>query len=175
MGGDRNIFPKRRRNSDIPAVDMKVRFSSPVSPGRAAEKAGARSFLRCGGWACSLTATELQCLNTTQAWAIGRTTKQDAHKDCGGREGLDFARCVAEQTARPPVVINADCENGTVSAGYSEDYKISDRARKGELPHAENRAFWEKEMSHREQATVITWFRFLCPQASAKWHVRPEP
>ena len=86
-----------------------------ISSALAQQTSGDRSFLRCGGWACSLTATKLSGVNSESAWALGRTTKADAENDCGGREGQDFKDCVAEQTARPPVVITANCEKGTAS------------------------------------------------------------
>ena len=71
-------------------------------------------------------------------------------------------------------VITADCEEG--SAGYSggEHFKVSAKAKRGELPHAQDEAFWGSEMSHRARTTVITWLNLLCPKASAAWHVRED-
>jgi hypothetical protein len=134
-----------------------------------------KAFLRCGGWNCDLTATEIRSINTTQAWALGRTTERDAKNDCQAREGPDFKACVADQMSRPPLVITANCVEGTVGiAGANEEYKISEKAKKGQFADAEGQAFWDGDLTHRGRITVITWFRLLCPNASAKWHVRAQ-
>lgn len=149
-------------------------LSLAASGGWAAKKAQGKSFARCGGWACSLTAIEMRGVNTKEAWALGRTTKRDAEEECQFREGPEIRKCVNELVARPPVVITADCEEGTASFYGADDYKLSEKAKKGELPHADDPAFWQTEMTHRARYTVITWFNLLCPKASAKWHIQQE-
>lgn len=146
-----------------------------AAPAWSAEKATKRSFLRCGGWACSLTAVEWHGIDTAEAWALGRTTRRDAEKDCSVREGREFRACVIDQMRQPPVVITADCERGAASLYGGEEFKLSDKAKRGELPHAEDPAFWDGETTHRGRFTVITWFQLLCPKASARWNLRPEP
>ncbi len=140
----------------------------------AQQKADDRSFLRCGAWNCSLTAIELSGVDTKNAWALGRTTKKDAEEDCSGREAKNFLTCVLEEIGRPPVVITLNCEEGVASYYGGEDFKLSDKAMAGQLPHAQNPDFWQSEMSHRARTTVISWFRLLCPKASAQWNVRKE-
>ena len=63
------------------------------SRGLAQQTTEDRSFLRCGGWNCSLTAIELSGVDSKNAWALGRTTKDDAEDDCGGREDKTFLSC----------------------------------------------------------------------------------
>jgi hypothetical protein len=145
-----------------------------TSAGLAAEKSDAKSFLRCGGWDCSLTAVEVKGIDTKEAWALGRATKQDAEEDCSGHEGADFAPCVSEQMARPPLVITADCEEGIAAYSGGEHFNVSAKAKRGELPHAQDPAFWDSEMTHRARTAVITWLNLLCPKASAAWHVRED-
>ena len=113
-------------------------------------------------------------IDTQAAWALGRATKENAEADCSGHEGADFAPCVAEQMARPPLVIIANCEEGTAAYFGGEEFKLSAKAKRGELPHAQDPAFWDSEMTHRARTTVITWLNLLCPKASAAWHVRED-
>jgi hypothetical protein len=117
---------------------------------------------------------EVKGIDTKEAWALGRTTKQDAEEDCSGHgKGADFASCVSEQMARPPFVITADCEEG-IAAWGGEQFKVSAKAKRGELPHAQDEAFWDTGMTHPARTTVITWLNLLCPKASAAWHVRED-
>ncbi len=137
----------------------------------------APQLVRCGGWACSVTAVEVKGADTAEAWFLARTTEKDAQSDCDANEGDALKTCVAEQVARPPIVVEANCEEGTVGLyGVDPPYKVSAKAKAGKLPHAEDPAFWEdEEMTHRARFTVITWFELLCPAATAKWPVRLEP
>lgn len=133
-----------------------------------------RSFLRCGGWNCSLTAIELSGVDSKNAWALGRTTKDDAEDDCGGREGENFLKCALEEIGRPPVVITLNCEAGTAAYYGGKEFQLSEKAKAGQLPHAQDPEFWQSEMSPPDRTTAISWFRLLCPKASAKWNVREE-
>jgi hypothetical protein len=56
----------------------------------------------------------------------------------------------------------------------AEHFKVSERAKQGELPHAQNEAFRDSDMTHRARTTVITWLNVLCPKASAAWHVQED-
>lgn len=133
-------------------------------------------LVRCGGWACSVTAVEVKGVDTAEAWFLARTTEENAKSDCDAREGDDFKVCVAEQIAQPPIVVEANCEEGTAGFYGAEPSKLSAKAKQGKLPHAELPEYWEdREMSHRARFTVITWFELLCPKATAKWHIRMEP
>ena len=138
----------------------------------AAEAAGRGTFLRCGGWSCSVTVTQLKGIDSEDAWALGRTTRRDAEHDC--RNAVGFPRCIAKLMAQPPVVIVANCEEGTTSFFGAQEYKLSSKAKAGELSHAEDPSFWEVEMTHRERYAAITWLLLLCPSNSRRWHVRHE-
>lgn len=144
------------------------------SRGSAQQTTDDRSFLRCGGWNCSLTAIELSGVDSKDAWALGRTTKDDAEDDCGGREDKNFLSCALEQIGRPPVVITLNCEEGTASYYGGKEFQLSEKAKAGQLPHAQDPEFWQSEMSPPDRTTAISWFRLLCPKASAKWNVREE-
>lgn len=113
-------------------------------------------------------------IDTKEAWALGRTTKRDAEEDCSANEGDELTRCVSEQMARPPLVITADCDEGIAAYSGGEDFKLSAKAKRGELPHAQDPEFWETDMTHRARTTVITWLNLLCPKASAAWHVQED-
>ena len=144
------------------------------SRGSAQQTTHDRSFLRCGGWNYSLTAIELSGVDSKDAWALGRTTKDDAEDDCGGREDKTFLSCALEQIGRPPVVITLNCEEGTASYYGGKEFQLSEKAKAGQLPHAQDPEFWQSEMLPPDRTTAISWFRLLCPKASAKWNVREE-
>ncbi len=139
------------------------------------ERSKEGALLRCGGWDCSLTASELKGVDTDKAWALGRTTRKDAEADCSARKGREFMLCVTEQMARPPIVVNANCEEGIAWTYGGDEFRLTDEAKAGQLAHAQDARFWQSQMTHRARTTVIRWFRVLCPRASEKWHVREEP
>jgi hypothetical protein len=144
--------------------------------GALAAEGDAPQLVRCGGWDCTVTAVEVKGVDTAEAWFLARATEKDAESDCDAQEGDQAKACVADLMGRPPIVVEANCEEGTAGFyGVDPPYKISAKAKQGKLPHAEDPAFWEgEEMSHRARFTVITWFELLCPAAAAKWHIRQE-
>ncbi len=146
-------------------------MAATAAPGHADEPA---KFARCGGWNCSVTAVEVKAADTDKAWALGRTTREDAEEDCSAREGADRTAYVAELMAQAPIVITANCQAGTASQTGGDTYRLSKAALAGRLRHAEDPKFWATSLTGRARYTLITWFQVLCPDTSRRLNIRQE-
>lgn len=136
------------------------------------------TFIICGSWNCRRTASEVFNPDTDAAWAIGRSTIEDAEDTCGrsralSKTNVEYFDCIHAALNKPPVVIFANCTLGMAGTGEAV-FQLSVEAKRGKLPNASRREFWETPTSHRGRSTAITWFNVLCPKASAKWNIREE-